>query len=787
MKQVSLLGRATTVAAATVLVGALMPVSFGSSVDSTEGVSGGAVDEVLLPTGDVGKAGIAAAPGDVASSDNVELLGFTDLGGQGRNGPVKIHGDIAVVGMGRVQFAGWHVERYLPVPCEQNSVKIVDIGDPANPAVLSEIPLQGGIAALEVDMLTVSTPTFTGDLLAIALDDGEAARTCNPSSAFFHRGVAYYDITDPAAPVLLGRYLADTEQAPEGSTCAPGAQTAACATSQHSVSLVQRSDGRVLSLSTEPVAATRGLERGDMRVVDVTDPRAPQEIGWWPPLTGGDFTRPPSLSNNGCHTFQVGHGVHATKGGTQALLAYLDEGVYVMDISDPSAPRPLGHFEYPDVRQVEGGATHATPMRVGARDLALVAEKDWHGVETRFRVDSPSSIAGLKFGCEAFFTLFDRDDQAQIYHQPNHELPGDTAYVGRACPARGTSTAPIAEDPLPQNPAGKIAVMDTGKFAGTQGNIHASGCTFVVRMQRLQAAGAIGVLALRVAAPGSLSDSPGAISGGGDPAGIDIPMMMIDQGDGNQVRSVLCPSTTDGLANCSGGGPLTGAMVDQPGEWGGLRILDVTNAADPRDLAVYRSPTATRFPPPDLGIYAVSKAVGQGNKAYVAASADGLRVLDLSNPASPREIASFVPADNPDPTGFFPAEAHVTGVAVAGDVVAITDHNSGLFLLEVSPTKVKVPTDVSLRYRNGAFRGKVSSGEADCRRNRRVVVKKVRKGGRDRTVGKATSNRRGKWKLVEDGARGRFYAVAQRRVLTASDGGKTVCLAGRSTTVRVRR
>lgn len=779
------LTRMTIVLAATALALSVMPSSFGLSttVERGEGVSGGGTGVVGTDRESVSSRPAALAPGDVADSQNVNLLGFSDLGGEGRNGPVTILGDTAIVGTGRVQYAGWHIERYLPVPCEQNSVKLVDISNPVAPTVLSEIPLQPGIAAVSVDALRVSTPTFTGDLLAVALDDGEAARTCTPSSAFFHRGVAYYNITDPTFPTLLGRYLADVEQAPEGAVCEPGAQASACATSQHDVSLVQRADGRVLSLSTEVVAAVRNLERGDLRIVDVTDPTNPQEVGWWPPLSGQGFTRPASQSINGCHTFQMGHGVDIAEGGDRALLAYLDAGVYVLDIRDPSNPTQEGHFDYPDLRTVEGNAAHATSMRLGGRDLALVVEKDWHGVETRFRVDSPASIAGLKFGCEALFTLYDRDNNSQIYHQPNHELPGELAYVGRACPARGTAEAPIEADPLPQDPAGKIAVMDTGKFAGTQANINNAGCTFIARMHRLQAAGAIGVLALRVAAPGALSESPAALSGGGDATGIDIPMMMIDQDDGNAVRSTLCPETTDGLATCTEGTPVTGAMVDQPGEWGGLRVLNISDPASPKDLSVYRSPRGTAFPPPDLGIYSVAQAVPRGSRVFVAANADGLRVLDLSSPRSPEEIGFFIPADSPDPAGFVPAEAHVTGIAVKGNMVLVSDHNSGLYVVQVPGETIKVVSNLSMRYSAGAFRGKVGAARTTCKRDRKIVVRKLRPGPNP-VVGRTKTNRFGNWKLRRPNAGGRFYGVAKRQAFTNAAGDKIVCTKDRSIRIR---
>ena len=71
--------------------------------------------------------------------------------------------------------------------------------------------------------------------------------------------------------------------------------------------------------------------------------------------------------------------------------------------------------------------------------------------------------------------------------------------------------------------------------------------------------------------------------------------------------------------------------------------------------------------------------------AYISWYSDGLRVVDFSSPAAPREIASFVPPDLPDPVGFFPAKALVWGVYVQGDLILISDTNGGLYVLKHAP------------------------------------------------------------------------------------------------------
>jgi len=59
----------------------------------------------------------------------------------------------------------------------------------------------------------------------------------------------------------------------------------------------------------------------------------------------------------------------------------------------------------------------------------------------------------------------------------------------------------------------------------------------------------------------------------------------------------------------------------------------------------------------------------------------------------PREVASFVPPDVPDPTGVLPAKAYVVSIGLLSlptpggssrDYVLLSDVNSGLYVLEAS-------------------------------------------------------------------------------------------------------
>jgi len=374
-----------------------------------------------------------------------------------------------------------------------------------------------------------------------------------------------------------------------------------CASSQDQVTLVQRADGKVLSLSTQPFAfasqPTPPLPtstKPDLRIVDVTDPATPVEVGAYP---SGDqrpvgFNGTPAapnygFSNNGCKAFDGGIGVGTNNGGSTGLLAFLDQGLYTVDLTNPAAPSTFGQFRYEtNDRTVEGNAQYVDPATVGGRSLALVGESDWVGPQSSLRVDN-GTVAGSVFACESYFTLFDPEDTAQIYRKPGSQIPGQIVYVGRACP----TDPPIAGVDV----VGKIAFRDRN---GTDRQVPplTGGCSVAASTKFLQDQGALGVVV------GNTSNAfPQALSFDGDPTGLTIPIISIGTNEAVALRQALCPVQAGG--GCAAGGQsLTGAMVDSKGDWGALQVVDVTDPVSPPLRGTYRPPGAQVFPPPDLGV-----------------------------------------------------------------------------------------------------------------------------------------------------------------------------------------
>ncbi len=630
----------------------------------------------------------AALFAGAADAQALSLVGKSDLGGRGLNGDIAVVGTTVVVGAGIMAAAGVHAHLYNPYPCPAVAIKLVDASRPQSPVVVGQIPIPAGVAAHGVSARRVSTPSFTGDLLAVAM------QMCSAAGSTLDRGVAYYDITDPAKPELLGRYLADADVVQPDSIppCGPPPKRSGdrCASSQHSVSLVQRKDGRVFSLSLEPGASASKLPSGDLRVVDVTDPRHPVQTGAFP------APGVPIFSTNGCRPFSAGHGAGFSHDGTRGLLAYYDGGLFILDLPASGKPSQLGQFKYPIERSFEGSAAYVASATVSGRDLALISEADFIAPTTTLEVSGPPALGGSKFGCEAIFTLYDPQKNAQLYHQKGMTVRGPLTYVGRACSA---STSPdmhadmamnhgdisVPEDPYLGNATDRIVLIDRSKQP-LQPNLSAggSGCSVADRVRRAQGLGARGVVILQTSA-----NSPEAFSPDGDPAGVKIPVMMIDKKDGDALRAALCPSVVGSA--CANAAPVTASMRDAPGQWGALRVVDVTDPGSPKELAVFRTARSSIFPPPDFAVFSPQRAAVSGSVAIVPWNSDGARAIELSGD-TPREIGSFVPPDVPDPTGVLPAKAYVVGVALmslsgsgpaAKQYVAVSDVNSGLYILEL--------------------------------------------------------------------------------------------------------
>lgn len=132
---------------------------------------------------------------------------------------------------------------------------------------------------------------------------------------------------------------------------------------------------------------------------------------------------------------------------------------------------------------------------------------------------------------------------------------------------------------------------------------------------------------------------------------------------------------------------------DGPSEWGQQVFYDFSDPTEPVLLSTFATENSSADENGNLprdGYYTVHTSVPFGDDSeLVAWFSDGVRVVDLSDPSEPTEIAYFVPPPRADPQGWWVAPdgtreiPMVWGVASDERFVYASDANSGLWIFQV--------------------------------------------------------------------------------------------------------
>lgn len=235
-------------------------------------------------------------------------IGQNNLGGVGQNADVSVHGAFAYVGT-----------RGVAGSCPGQGVKIVSLSDPTNPQVVASLPGISSAYQPEAKVAAVSSPSFTGDLLAVAVRPCDPTTDNNPGD----RGVALYDVTTPANPRFLSFWQSGVQ----------GVSDVAIVAKPDSAN---PANGKIYLLAAVPGSElTDPNQQGDLRVLDATTPTAPVQIAQWGIFKGLNID--PSTVKVGQDQRVFLDSITLSSDGTKAFLAFWDEGVVVMDVSNPPA------------------------------------------------------------------------------------------------------------------------------------------------------------------------------------------------------------------------------------------------------------------------------------------------------------------------------------------------------------------------------------------------------------------------------------------------------------------
>jgi hypothetical protein len=241
---------------------------------------------------------------------NTELVGHVAPPQGGGYADVWAHRDVAYLGNLR------------QADCRPaNGVWAIDLREPARPRPLASFAKFPGSDGEDVWVGSVRSKAFKGDLAAVGVQ--RCARR-EPGFA----GLALYDVSDPARPRELGRL--DT----------------GVASGVHELGVVQRPDGRVLALAAVPYSFNVSQGRlGDLRIIDITDPRRPRQLADWDIRRDGPAEVRGQLA---ARRDVFCHSAWPFAKGNRLFASFWSAGVQFLDIGDPAAPRLIGRTSYRD-------------------------------------------------------------------------------------------------------------------------------------------------------------------------------------------------------------------------------------------------------------------------------------------------------------------------------------------------------------------------------------------------------------------------------------------------------
>jgi hypothetical protein len=243
----------------------------------------------------------------------VRLVGHSDLNGWGDAFQVTVRDGIAYVAASG--------------DSGHEGTTILDVRDPSQPRVIAQMPAPEGTHSHKTQLL---------DHYLIVNHEQRRDYTGNA----FRPGIRIVDISDPANP----------RDAVFFPTAGRGVHRP----------IVDPSRRRAY-LSTRDDEAQGQL----LWIVDLADPLHPSLLGrWWHP--GQQLGAPPEAGNG------LGRTLHeARPHGDRLYLCYLDGGLAVLDISDPSQPRLTGTHTVSDAFAPH----HHTPWPLPNRNLLLVTHE----------------------------------------------------------------------------------------------------------------------------------------------------------------------------------------------------------------------------------------------------------------------------------------------------------------------------------------------------------------------------------------------------------------------------
>lgn len=305
--------------------------------------------------------------------ENFTILSYTDLNGWDQAAEFRVSKD------------GKHA--YIS---NYQGFSIVDVSDPAKPKVISQVKNKPGVQSQYIDVI--------GNTLVIN-QDGLREKE-NPT---WDGGIRVYDISDPAKPREISFFKTDGQ--PRRGV--------------HGFWLHEDpKQGKFAFIAT----TKEGFYDNILVIVDLNDPANPKEVArWWYPgqhTAGGEkpgenWVEPDRGLREGLPKIWVAlHDVTTYK--DRAYLAYRDQGVIILDISDIKKPSKISQIKW---SPPEEGNTHS---------IGIVVPKHGGRPDVILATDEVTAATQCPFG---YLHVIDVRHEANPVQIATHRLP-----LNRFCP-----------------------------------------------------------------------------------------------------------------------------------------------------------------------------------------------------------------------------------------------------------------------------------------------------------------------------------------------------------------
>jgi hypothetical protein len=554
-------------------------------------------------------------------------------------------------------------------PCggeEGAGVWVWDVRNPNRPSFVDVIDSEPGSRSNDVKVASMNA----GDILV------HSNETCGPGGL---GGFEVYGMEDPRNPEHLATVRID-EPNEVLRTEFDGVNRGV-----HNLYLFTQGSRDYVALATHGNAWF-----GSTQIFEITDPRNPEFVSAWGPelLCEEDFcsddpyneTDPDVLVAQinewifgtgrtpgfGASTLRSVHDITVTKDGNLMYAAAWDSGLMLLDISDPANPEVVSQALDPENGSLDGEVnSHSVwpskPLPGGAGKtrgpIVVEGEEDFAAWVT------VQPLGNFTFGEESWNTI----------------------------PGVGVSTG--AGDDFEENQTGNMVTVDATSVTVNSGPL--AGTTYPAEegagnQPKIADTGPIEAEAVWVG-QGCDTNNFGAAS---DTPGIVDPHLNDPAGKVAVVRRGACSFTSKlGAAQAAGAVAVVVAnnlRDDTP--WSGLRIWDYSDPENPVlestfDTTCSASPTPIPECDP-FGTYSSHNVIveNRGNKvkAYVSWYWDGMLVLDVTDPSSPKETARYF--DNSpeflESNGGLPHDFWGVGKETHRPWIYGSDRNGGLYVLK---------------------------------------------------------------------------------------------------------